>query len=305
MINVYEQVDRNKLRSNIVVIFFGVFIALATYLLGRAFGYGPSFVGFALILSGLLSFGGYWYSDKIILTISGARPATKNEDYLFSTVSENLAIAANIPVPKLYVIDDSAPNAFATGRDIKHAVICVTTGLLEKLDRTELEGIVAHELSHIRNYDMRLSSVVAVLVGMITLIADWLLRSRIKSRNNDSDEGKLGAILLVVGLVLALLSPLIAQLIQLALSRRREYLADAGSVLLTRQPDGLIRALKKISKDTEPLEAANKATAHLYIVNPLKENVVYPERSRRSWFAKMFNTHPPVEDRIKALQEME
>lgn len=299
MINVYEQIDRNKRRSAIVVILFAVFVAVATYLLGRAFGYGPSFVGFALILSGISSFAGYWYSDKIILGISGARPANKEEDRLFRQVAENISIGARIPVPKLFVIEDSAPNAFATGRDINHAVVCVTTGLLNKLTRTELEGVVAHEISHIRNYDMRLMSAVTVLVGMITLLADWMLRSSFGRSSDDNDKGQAAAVFIIVGLVLALLSPIIAQLIQLAISRRREFLADAGSAMITRQPSGLVSALKKIAADQEPLEAANKATAHLYIENPFKDS-----QKNIGWFANLFNTHPPVAERIKALEEM-
>jgi len=299
MINVYEQIDRNKRRSAIVVILFAIFVAVATYFLGRAFGYGPSFVGFALILSGISSFAGYWYSDKIILGISGARQANKEEDRLFRQVAENISLGAQIPIPKLFVIEDSAPNAFATGRDINHAVVCVTTGLLDKLNRTELEGVIAHEISHIRNYDMRLMSVVAVLVGMITLLADWLLRSSFGRRSDDNDKSQAAAVFMIVGLVLALLSPIIAQLIQLAISRRREFLADAGSAMITRQPSGLVSALKKIAADHEPLEAANKATAHLYIENPFKV-----DQKNIGWFANLFNTHPPVTERIKALEGM-
>lgn len=298
MLNVYEQIDRNKRRSVVVIVLFAVFIALTVFILGRAFGYDSSFVGIALIVSGISSFFGYWYSDKIVLGISGARPANKSEDSLFRQVAENISIGAGIPLPKLYIIEDSAPNAFATGRDVDHAVVCATTGLLDKLDRTELEGVVAHEISHIRNYDMRLMSVVAVLVGMITLLGDWLLRSRFRGRSRNNDEnGNLGAILMILGIVFALLSPLIAQLIQLAISRRREFLADAGSAMITRQPSGLISALKKIASDREPLEAANKATAHLYIVNPFKDN-----QKNLGWLASMFNTHPPVAERIKALE---
>lgn len=296
MINVYEQIDRNKKRSFIVVFFFALFVVAVTYVLGMAFGYDRySMVSLALIVSGISSLGGYWFSDKIVLGISHARPATKAEDRLFVSVAENLSIAADIPLPKLYLIDDSAPNAFATGRDVNHAVICVTTGLLEKLDRTELEGVIGHEISHVRHYDIRLMSLVAVLVGMVTLLADWLLRGR--ARGRDRREGNVGAILIVVGVILALLSPLIAQLIQLAISRRREFLADAGSAMLTRQPAGLINALKKISADREPLEVANKATAHLFIVSPFKDN-----QRNLGWFANLFNTHPLVDERIKALE---
>jgi len=301
MINVYEQVDRNKRRSAVVVFLFALFVIATTYFLGISFGYDRySMAGLALVVSGITSFFGYFYSDKIILTISGARPADPSQDRLFSSVADNISLATGLPRPKLFVIEDSSPNAFATGRDIKHSVVCVTTGLLQKLSRTELEAVIAHEMSHIKNYDMRLMSVVAVLVGMITLLGDWLLRSRFRGRQRNDDRENATALLMVVGLVLALLSPLIAQLIQLAISRRREFLADAGSAMITRQPSGLISALEKISLDHEPLEAANKATAHLYIVNPFKEN-----QKKVGFFSNLFNTHPTVQERIKALKEME
>ena len=200
-------------------------------------------------------------------------------------------------MPKLYVLNDTAMNAFATGRDPKHAIVCATTGLLEKLNRTELEGVVAHEMSHIRNYDTRLMSIVTVLVGLVTLLADILLRTNIRGKSNRDDNGNLGAILMVAGLILALLSPIIAKLIQLAISRRREFLADATGASITKYPEGLASALEKLSGDKEPLEAANKATAHLYIVNPLKNN-----KNTISWFAGLFNTHPPIAERIKALR---
>ena len=297
MVNVYEQQDSNKRRSLLVVAFFVVFVVLISWVFAQVLDYGSGLMGLALIFAGIISFGSYWWGDKMILAISGARPANKKEDFNFFTVAENLAMASQIPMPKLYVIDDSAPNAFATGRDPKHAVICATTGLLQKLDRTELEGVVAHELSHIRNYDIRLMSLVTILVGMITLLADWLLRSARLSDGN-RERGNLGAILLVAGLISALLSPLIAQLIQLAISRRREFLADSSAVLLTKYPEGLARALAKINADKEPLEAANKATAHLYIVNPFKG------QKSIGMFANLFNTHPPIEERIKILKEM-
>ena len=299
MLNVYEQVDRNKRRSALVIGLFAVFVAAFVYFIGRALGYGYGFVGFALIFSGLTSFFGYWYSDKIILAVSGARPASKTTDFKFFSAAENISLATGLPMPKLFVIDDSAPNAFATGRDPNHAVVAATTGLLDKLDKTEIESVVAHEMSHVKNYDMRLMSVVVVLVGMITLLADFLMRSS-WSRKRSSDSQGIGGIILVIGLVLALLSPLIGKLIQLALSRRREFLADAGSAMITRQPSGLISALKKISADKEPLEAANRATASLYIVNPLKGN-----EKQNGWFANLFNTHPPVLERIKALEAMQ
>src|SRR3989338_9091857 len=299
MLNVYEQVDQNKQKSALIIALFIGFIALFAWVLGEASGYGLSFVGWGLILSGMLSFGSYYYSDKIILTLSKARPADRKKDFHFYTVTENLCLAMRLPKPKLYVIDDTAMNAFATGRDPQHAVVCATTGILSRLNRTELEGVIAHELSHIQNYDTRLMSVVAILVGMVTLAADFFLRStRFRSRDN-KQAGQIQMIMFVVGLVLALLSPIIAKLIQLAISRRREFLADASGVKVTRFPDGLARALEKISKDTEPLEVANKATAHLYITNPLKNH-----HDSVGWFASMFATHPPVSERIAALRQM-
>lgn len=311
MQNIYEVAAANKRKSWMVIIGFIVFVTLAIYLMSNAFavylGYRPGglgVAGLAFIFSGLMSFVSYYWSDRIVLGISGARPADRNHDKLFYTVVENLAIGAGLPRPKLYVIDDTAPNAFATGRDPDHAVVCATTGLLQKLDRTELEGVIAHELTHVKNYDIRLMSIVSVLVGSVALIADFLLRATWwgrGSRDNDRDSGQLGAILLVVGIVFAILSPFIAQLIQLAISRRREFMADAGGVSMTRQPSGLISALKKIAGDTEPLEAANKATAHMYFENPFKDGRV---KSAAGWFAGLFNTHPPVEERIKALQSM-
>lgn len=294
----------------IVVIGFMLFITVAVYFITQAmaiyWGYQPGglgAVGVAFIISGLMSFGSYYFSDKIVLGISGARPADRRRDFNFYTSIENLCIASGLPKPKLYVIEDSAPNAFATGRDPEHAVVCATTGLLDKLDRTELEGVLAHELTHIKNYDIRLMSVVSVLVGTVALLADWFLRMSYfggRSRDNDRNSGQLGAILLIVGFIFALLSPFIAQIIRLAISRRREYMADAGAVAITRQPSGLISALQKLEHDHDPLEAANKATAHLYIVNPFKDKA----KSAVSMFANLFNTHPPIEERIKLLRQM-
>lgn len=307
MENIYEAVAKNKQKSLIVVIGFIVFVTLAVYFISSGlaiyWGYEPGglgVVGLALIVSGLMSVGGYYFSDSIILTISGARPANRKKDFTFYTVAENLSIGAGLPKPKLYVIDDTAPNAFATGRDPKHAVLCATSGLLAKLNRTELEGVIAHELSHVRNYDTRLMGVVAVLVGTIALLGDWLLRASFWGRSRDDDRDKSGGIIILIGILFAILSPIVAQLIQLAISRRREFLADAGSVSLTRQPSGLISALEKISKDKEPLEVANKATAHLYITNPFKDK----DQGAVGMFANLFNTHPPISERIKALQKM-
>lgn len=307
MTNVYEQVDANKRKSLVVVFCFSLFIILSTYLISRGFGAymgyetsGLGITGIALVISGVASFGGYWFSDRIVLGISGAHPANRKRDFLFYTVSENMSLAAHVPMPKLYVIDDTAPNAFATGRDPEHAVICATTGLLTKLNRTELEGVIAHEMSHVQNYDTRLMSVVAVLVGMVVLLGDFFMRATWWGRGGgDREEKGAGALFVVVGLLFAILSPIVAQLIQLAISRRRELLADASAVKLTRQPDGLLHALVKISADREPLEAANKATAHLYISNPLKNR-----HDAIGWFAGLFNTHPPLAERVAQLKSM-
>lgn len=281
------------------MVLFIIFITTIVYVYGRATGGGLGVAGFALILSGLMSFGSYYYSDKIILGMSGAHQIQKKDNpELFKTV-ENLCIGDGLPMPKIYIINDSAPNAFATGRDPKHAVVCATTGILEKLNKVELEGVIAHELSHIKNYDIRLMSIVVILVGTIALLADFFMRSLWwGKRRDDREGGNIQAIFMLAGIILAILSPIIATLIQLAISRKRELLADASGALLTRYPEGLASALEKISKDREPLEAANNATAHLYIVNPFKDKDI------KGWFASLFNTHPPVEERIKILRSM-
>lgn len=298
MKNYYEIVEENKFKSSLVVAGFIAFVSASAYFISYAIGADSSALLIALIFSTLTSIGSYYYSDKIIISMSGARPATRKEFFDYYTVTENLSKVAQIPAPKLYVIDDTAMNAFATGRDPQHAVVCATTGLLSRLNRSEIEGVVAHELSHIKHYDIRLMGIISILVGSITLLADWLLRANMfGGRKKDDNNGNLDAIFFVVGLVLAILSPIIAQLIQLAVSRRREFFADAGAVALAKNPEGLISALEKITKDTEPLEAANKATAHLYIANPLKNH-----HDSIGWFAGLFNTHPPVKDRIKALR---
>ncbi len=302
MTNVFESVSSNKTKSTIIMVLFVAFVSVSAYFISLAFGWqgsAPSFMGLAFIFSGLGSLASYYWSDKIILTMSGAHPASPQTDRLFYSVAQNLSLAASVPMPRLFIIEDTALNAFATGRDPQHAVVCATSGLLSKLNRTELEGVIGHELSHVANYDIRLMSVVSILVGTLTLLGDWLIRSRWSmSRDNDRGSGA-GQIGMLIGLVLALLSPLIAQLIQLAISRRREFLADAFSAKLTRQPSGLISALHKLGADTEQLEAANKATAHLYITNPLKNH-----HDMVGWFSGLFNTHPPLAQRIQALELM-
>ncbi len=310
MQNIYESLAANRRNSFLVVAGFFGFISLAVYFLTMGlssyYGYtfsGSGYIGIAMVISGLASFFSYYYSDRIILSISGARPADKKQDFTFFTVAENISLAAGVPIPGLYVIKDTAMNAFAAGRDPHHSIICATTGLLANLDRTELEGVIGHEMSHIINYDTRLMSLVTVMVGIVTLLADWLLRATWFSRRDSDNENRgQSAVFMVIGLLFAVVSPLVSQLIQLAISRRREFFADASAVKLTRQPQGLISALTKLSADREPLEAANKATAHLYIVNPLK-NLRTDEQVNR--FAGLFNTHPPVADRIRALNRMQ
>jgi heat shock protein HtpX len=301
----YDLIASNKRKSFFIIVLFILFIVGATYVMSIGFDTGPGLVEIALVFSLFMSFASYWWSDKIILSISGAREATRQEFFDFYTVTENLCIAQRMKLPRLYVIEDTAMNAFATGRDPEHAVLCATTGILSRLNRAELEGVIAHELSHVQNYDIRLMSVVTILVGLIALLSDWMLRMNYwgggrRRRSNDSEGGQLQLIFFVVGVILAILSPIIAQLIQLAISRRREYLADASGAGITKNPEGLAKALEKISNDTEPLEAANKATAHLYIENPFKTRA-----GSASWFAHLFDTHPPVAERIKALRSME
>jgi len=295
----WEQITRNKVKSTLLVAFFVAFVIFLGWIFGQYTQLGPAGPVLAGIIAGVSAFVSYYNSDKIVLAMSHARPATKQEfPYLYNTV-EGLAISAGLPTPRLYVIDDTAPNAFATGRNPEHAAIAVTTGLLQKLNRAELEGVIGHEMSHIGDYDMLLMTLTVVMVGTVALLSDWMLRSFLWGggrRRRDSGGGQAGMVLMLVGLVLAILAPIIAQLIRLAISRRREFLADANSARLTRYPEGLASALEKISIDREPLEVANKATAHLYIANPLKDI--------GGAVNSLFSTHPPVEKRIAALRAM-
>jgi heat shock protein HtpX len=292
--NIYDQVDSNKRRTILLIGLFLVFVIGLGWVFARIYNNGAILV-FAVIFSVVQAFISYYYSDSITLLASRAQEAPRKEPFLdLHRIVENLAITAGITKPKIYLIPDSAPNAFATGRDPKHASIAVTSGLLDKLDKKQLEGVIAHELSHVGNYDIRLMTVVVVLVGVVALASDWFMRS-LWFRGNDRENRDGNGILVLVGIVLAILAPLAATLIQLAISRKREYLADASGALLTRYPEGLAEALEVISKDKEPLEVANRATAHLYIANPFKgKNVSY-----------LFSTHPPIEDRIKRLKAME
>ena len=301
----YTQISANRFKTWVIMLAFAFFITFVVYIFTNALGFrGPSALGFsgiALIIAGLMNFFTYYNSDKIVMTISGAKQIQKKDNQtLFRTV-ENLCIASGLPMPKVYIIDDTAPNAFATGRDPKHASIAFTKGILEKLSKLELEGVTAHELSHVGNYDTRLMSIVSILVGSVALLADWFIRITWWGGGGDRDENNSSnAIFMIIALVLAILAPIIAILIQLAISRKREFLADASGALLTRNPDDLADALIKISKDREPLEVANKATAHLYIVNPFKEG-----HKLVGTFAGLFNTHPKIEERVKALRAMQ
>ncbi len=299
----YEHIGKNKRESWVLIFSFLIIISLLGYAFSLRFG-DSRILYFAVGFSLITSFISYYYSDSITLMMSQAKEVDrKNNPELFRLV-ENLSITAGLPTPRIYIINDTAPNAFATGRDPKHAVVCFTTGILSKLEKPELEGVVAHELSHIGNYDIRVMTLVVVLVGTITLLADWFLRASFfggRSKSDDREGGQLKMILMVAGLILAILSPIIATLIKLAVSRKREFLADASGALLTRYPEGLARALEKISMDREPLEAANKATAHMYIVSPLKGKDGKPSTG---FFASMFNTHPPIAERIEKLRNM-
>ncbi len=299
----WDQVSGNIFKTWLIMFFFSIFAVGVIYILARGFGFGEvggvGIIGFALIMAGIMNFASYYWSDKIVLGISGAKPLKHDDNKELYHLVENLCIAAGLPVPQIYTLEDSAPNAFATGRDPKHAAICFTTGILDKLNKQELEGVTAHELSHVGNRDTLLMSVVSVLVGTIALLADFFLRSMWFGGRRGNDRDNNNTIFVILAIAAAILAPIVATLIQLAVSRRRELLADASGVLLTRYPEGLINALLKISADKEPLEAANRGTAHLYIVNPLKG------KDAGAWLAGLFNTHPPIDIRVKALREME
>ncbi|PIR96506.1 MAG: zinc metalloprotease HtpX [Candidatus Doudnabacteria bacterium CG10_big_fil_rev_8_21_14_0_10_42_18] len=298
----YDHITKNKRESWLLIFIFLIIITALGWVFSLYYDQ-PVILYFAVGFSLLTSFISYYFSDSITLALSEAKEIDRQTAPELYRLVENLCIAAGLPTPKIYIIDDTAPNAFATGRDPEHAVVCFTTGILQKLEKVELEGVVAHELSHIGNYDIRVMTLVVVLVGTVTLLADWMLRATFWGgrRRSNNGGGNLGTLLAIAGLILAILSPVIATLIKLAVSRKREFLADSSGALLTRYPEGLAKALEKISSDTEPLEAANKATAHMYIVSPLKAN---EKTGKQSWLTKMFNTHPPVEERIKKLREM-
>jgi heat shock protein HtpX len=298
MPTLYTQSDTNIKKTYLLISVFLIFIICLGWVFSYVMGSYLILIG-AIIFSVLMSFTSYWYSDKIVLKMSKARPISKENNLELYRVVENLCITAGLPLPKIYIMDEAAPNAFATGRDAEHAVVVFSQGLLNKLNRSEIEGVAAHELSHIGNRDILLMTVVVVLVGFVTLLADFFLRWSWfgGSRRDSKDSGQIGMVIFVAAIILSILSPLVAKLIQMAISRKREFLADANGALLTRYPEGLASALEKISADTEPLKAANKATAHLYIANPFKGKKI-------SWLTKMFTTHPPMQERIKILRGM-
>jgi heat shock protein HtpX len=295
---IYSEIGSNKIKTLIIMGGFVLFFFAVSFILGRALGYGLSWAGVMLIISGGISFFSYYNSDKIVLSMSGAKSADKKSYRTLYTSVENLSIAAGLPMPKVYVIEDSAPNAFATGRDPKHAVVAATTGLLEKLNKLELEGVLAHELSHVGNYDTRLMGVVAILVGSIAILADVFMR--MMWLRGDDDNRQSNQLFMIIGIVAAILAPIAATLIQLSISRKREYLADASGALLTRYPDGLADALLKISGDRHVLKHATTGTAHLYIENPYKSDT----KHKGQWVMNLFSTHPPIEERVKILREM-
>jgi heat shock protein HtpX len=300
MASIYTQADSNTRKTWLLITGFLVFVIaigwLFSYLLQT-----NAILYIAVFLSIAMSVGSYWFSDKLVLSMARATPIEKQDNLELYRVVENLSITAGLPMPKIYITPDMQPNAFATGRDKNHAVVCVTQGLLQRMDKTELEGVLAHELSHIGNKDMLLSTVVVVLAGVVSLLANFFLRISFWGgmRGRNDREGNAGALLLVFGILAAILAPIAATLIQLAISRKREFLADADGALLTRYPEGLASALIKIAQDPTPMPSANTATSHLYIEDPFKQ------QQKTHWFVKLFSTHPPIEERIRALRDME
>jgi len=299
----YTQIDANRRRT--VGLLFLFFLLLIGF--GWALSYGlnePLILPIAVIVAIIQAWSAYYYSDQISLAVAGARELTGTSEISSRAhrAVENAAIAAGLPKPRLYLIEDDAINAFATGRDPEHAVVAVTRGAVQRLDKRELEGVIAHEMSHIGNYDIRVMAIVVVLVGIIVLASDLFFRMTLYSGRSRDNRDNGNGVLMLIALALAILSPFFATLLQLSISRKREYLADASGALITRDPEGLASALEKIAADHDPLDRANNATAHLYIANPFK--AADPKAPKTSWFANIFNTHPPIEDRIKRLRAM-
>ena len=298
-----DDIKKNKQKTGFIISGFIIMITLILYYICLLCDFSSYFaITIALFFSITSCFASYYNSDKIILKTCKARPATTEEDRKLVHIFEALMISSGLPcMPRLYVVDDAQPNAFATGRNPQNAVICVTTGLLEKLDYYELEGVIAHEMGHIRNYDILLSAVTTVMVGFVVMLSDIFTRITFYGRrNNDDDDSKVSALFMLGGLILLILGPIFGKLMQMALSRRREFLADATAVEITRNPQGLISALKKLDSDSNELQFANTATAHMYIVNPFKDN---PEKKKRK--AGLLDTHPSIDERIEALENIE
>jgi heat shock protein HtpX len=304
--HVYDLVASNKRRSVLLALGFIAILVVIGWAVSLLVGFGSWGVVVALVIAGGLAFLSYWKSDAVALAMSRAKPADPQQYRRLHNLVEGLCIAAGLPKPRLYIIEDDAPNAFATGRNPKHAAIAVTTGLLEKMNRVELEGVLAHELSHIKNYDILVSTLAVTMVGAIALLSDigirmlWWNGGR-RGRDDRQDNNPLGIILLIVGLVVIILAPLIAQLMQFAVSRKRESLADLTGVQITRYPPGLISALEKLKDDSTVVHAASRATAHLWIEQPTAQT---PEEGRLSRLNRLFDTHPPLEERIAALREL-
>lgn len=299
----YQDIRNNKIKTGFIVSLFVIVIALIIYYICMAFDLGYMSIIIAMIFSIASAWASYYYSDKIVLSINRARPASSEQYQKLNNILDGLMVSSGLSDrPKLYVVDDQQPNAFATGRNPKNAVICVTTGLLEKMDYYELEGVIAHELSHIKNYDIRLSAVVSVMVGFMVILTDWVSRALFWGRFSDDDnnDNSGNPVLMLIGLICLILAPIFGQLMQLALSRRREYLADASAIELTRNPDGLISALQKLDADTNQLRTANNSTAHMYIVNPFKSNLKNGKRRKTN----LLSTHPSIEDRIEAIRNL-
>lgn len=293
----YNQIQSNKRKTTLLILLFLIFIIGIAWFADVYLGYGYSMVTSAIAFSGVMTLVSYFAGDKIALMSAGAKEIKAEDNPYIWRMVENLAITAGMSMPRVHIIESPALNAFATGRDPKHASIAVTTGIIEALENEELEGVIAHELSHIQNYDIRVMTIVVVLVGAIAILSDMFFRARLFGHGGDDDNrssGQLGSILAIFGIVLIVLSPIIAEIIKLAISRKREYLADASGALLTRYPEGLARALEKISASAVPLQTASAATAHLFISNPLKGKTL----------SGLFSTHPPIEDRIKRLRGM-
>ena len=299
MKNLWVQADSNKRRSAFLVFFFVIIVVALGWLFSYVYN-SPLILIIAVAIALTQSLVGYYSGDKIILATSGAREIVKKDNPELWTIVENISITSGLPMPKVYIIPEVAPNAFATGRDPEHASIAVTAGLLERLNKNELAGVIAHEMSHVGNFDIRLMTITAVLVGVIAVVSDLFLRSRFFGFGRSRDDNNSGQLMAIVGTIAAILAPIVAMLIQLAISRKREFLADADGALLTRYPDGLASALEKISQYSEPVEHVSSATAHLYISNPLGGE----DEKEQSFFAKIFATHPPIKERIKALRDM-